>query len=151
MLPLSHLHLMAHIMNYGFGHCSRKWEATEQWGERFLPSPCKSRPVDAHCPDLELKRQAQRHRYQRQTEQKESDDGDVAKCTHLGLVSVELKSVGSHPPAHVAYAVRNTALELGTVTRLTETVNLSVVDVEVGSAGRTHEPVETDLQCKEET
>jgi len=51
---------------------------------------------------------------------------------HLSLVSVELKSVGSHPPAHVAYAVRNTSLELGTVTRLTEAVNLSVIGVEVG-------------------
>jgi len=49
---------------------------------------------------------------------------------HLGLVSVELKSVGPHPPAHFAYAVRNTVLELGTITGLTEAVYLRVVRVE---------------------
>jgi len=38
-------------------------------------------PRRCKCPDLELKRQAQRHRCQRRTEQKESDAGDVAKCT----------------------------------------------------------------------
>jgi len=51
---------------------------------------------------------------------------------HLNFVSVELKSVGSHPPAYVTYAVRNTALELRTVTRQSEAVNLSVIGVEVG-------------------
>jgi len=51
---------------------------------------------------------------------------------HLSLISVELKSVGSHPPAYVAYAVRNMALELETVTRLTEAVNLSFIGVEIG-------------------
>jgi len=50
---------------------------------------------------------------------------------HLGLVSVKLKSVGPHPPTNVTYAIRNTALELGTVTRLTEAVYLRVVSVEV--------------------
>ena len=51
---------------------------------------------------------------------------------HLSLVGVELKSVGPHPPAYVTYAVRNTALELGTVTRLIEAVYLRDVSVEVG-------------------
>ena len=51
---------------------------------------------------------------------------------HLGLVGVELKSVGSHPHTHVTHAGRNTVLELGTITRLTEAVYLRVVGVEVG-------------------
>jgi len=51
---------------------------------------------------------------------------------HLRLVSVELKLLGSHPPANVAYAVRNTALELVTVTRLIDAVSVNVISVEMG-------------------
>ena len=75
----------------------------------------------------------------------------LSASDYLSLVGVELKSVGPHPPAYVTYAVRNTTLELGKVTRLTEAVYLLVVSVEVWGLGRVHEQVEADLRCTEET
>jgi hypothetical protein len=54
-----------------------------------------------------------------------------SKPNSLGLVGVELKSIGTHPLAHVTYAVRDTALELATATRPTEAVYLRIVCIEV--------------------
>jgi len=60
---------------------------------------------------------------------------------HRSLVSVELKSVGSHPPANVAYACsQKHGSGAGNSHQLTEAVNLSVVGVEV--------PMRTTARCR---